>query len=61
MKIYANTYNPATGKHIEIGGTKEQVKKDLKDMKQIGLLNDSCIVDIYAVNENGKRINLMEF
>lgn len=61
MKIYANTYNPKTGRHIEIGGTRESIKKDLKDMERIGLIDESCTVDIYAVNDMGDRCNLMEF
>lgn len=61
MKVYANTYNPETGKHIEIGGTKESIKKDLKNMEKIGLINKNCTVDIYAVNEKGQKINMMEF
>lgn len=61
MKVYANTYNPETGKHIEIGGTKESIKKDLRDMERMGFINENCIVDIYAVNEEGQKINMMEF
>lgn len=61
MKIYANTYNPKTGRHIEIGGTRESIKKDLKDMERLGLIDESCTVDIYAVNDMGDRVNLMEF
>lgn len=61
MKIYADTYNPMTGKHIEIGGTKESVKKDLKEMEKIGLINKNCTVNVYAVNEKGAHISLMDF
>lgn len=61
MKIYADTYNPKTGRHIEIGGTRESVKKDLKDMERKGLIDKSCTVYVYAVDETGKQVNLMEF
>lgn len=61
MKIYANTYNPKTGRHVEIGGTRESIKKDLEDMEKKGLIGWDCIVDVYAVNEMGDRVNLMEF
>lgn len=61
MKVYAHTYNPTTKKHIEIGGTKESIKKDLRDMEKLGLINQNCTVDIYAVNERGVYISLMNF
>lgn len=61
MKICANTYNPKAGRHIEVGGTRESIKKDLKDMERKGLIDRDCIVDICAVNEMDNRVNLMEF
>ena len=60
-KIYANIYNLETDKYVEIGGTKDSIKKDLKDMERIGMINEKCTVDIYAVDERGKRVNLMDF
>lgn len=61
MKIYADIYNLETKKHIEIGGTKEGVKKDLRDMEKLGLINKNCTVNVYAVNEKGVHISLMGF
>lgn len=61
MKVYADTYDPTTGKHIEIGGTKESIKRDLKEMEKIGLINKNCTVNVYAVNEKGVHISLMDF
>lgn len=61
MKIYANTYNPKTDRHIEIGGTRESIKKDLKDMERKGIIDEDCTVDVYAVNDMGVRVNLMDF
>lgn len=48
-KTYAYIYNWKTDKGLEIGGTDEQVKKDLKDMRMKGILTDDCSVEIYTV------------
>ena len=48
-KTYARIYNVVNGKSVEIGGTAEQVEKDLKDMEKKNLVNDDCTVDIYTV------------
>ena len=61
LKIYANIWNPDTNKQTRIGGTRASIKKDLRDMEKLGLINEDCIVDVYAVNEQGSVVSLMEF
>lgn len=54
MKFYAQLSR--TGRTIEIGGSREQLIKDLRDMKKKGIFNDEDSVRIYAVfPENGDR------
>lgn len=49
-KTYARIFNWKTGESLEIGGTKDQVDRDLINMKKQGLLTDDCSVDTYTVN-----------
>lgn len=48
-KTYARIYNWKTGKELEIGGTKEQAKQDLKDMTAKGIITEDCSVETYTV------------
>lgn len=50
VKYYAYIYNVKTGKQLEIGGTKESIKKDLKEMEKQGIVNNDCTINIYKVN-----------
>lgn len=55
-KTYARIYNWKTGEGLEIGGTSEQVKKDLADMRKKGIITDDCSVETYTVGiEDGKE------
>lgn len=38
-----------------------QYEEMFKVTEKKGLIDRDCIVDIYAVNEMGNRVNLMEF
>lgn len=49
-KTYARIYNWKTGESLEIGGTSEQVKKDLTDMRKKGIITDDCSVETYTVS-----------
>ena len=48
-KTYARIYNWKTGWSVEIGGTDEQVNRDLKDMERKGLVNNDCEIQRYSV------------
>ena len=50
QQTYARVYNWRTGKSIEIGGTEEQVEKDLKDMKRKGIIDEDCEIIRYKVD-----------
>lgn len=50
QKTYARVYNWRTGKSVEIGGTEEQVEKDLKDMKRKGIIDEDCEISRYKVD-----------
>lgn len=52
-KTYARIYNWKTGKELEIGGTEEQVKQDLKDMAKKGILTEDCSVETRIVHIEG--------
>lgn len=52
-KTYARIYNWKTGKDLEIGGTEEQVKQDLKDLEKKGILTEDCSVETYIVHIEG--------
>lgn len=55
-KTYACIHNWKTDKSLEIGGTDEQVEKDLKDMRAKGILTDDCSVKTYTVcTDDGKE------
>lgn len=38
------------GNPSEIGGTEEQVEKDLKDMKRKGIIDEDCEISRYKVD-----------
>ena len=48
-KTYAYIFNWLTGEKLEIGGTAEQVEKDLARMEVMGILTDDCSVRTYEV------------
>ena len=54
-KTYAHIYNWKTGKGLEIGGTAEQVKQDLADMRKKGIHTDDCSVETYTVNIEDRK------
>lgn len=54
-KTYAHIYNWKTGKGLEIGGTAEQVKQDLADMRKKGILTYDCSVETYTVNIEDRK------
>ena len=55
VKHYAYIRNEVTGQSVEIGGTEEQVDRDLKEMERQGLLTDDCTVRCYTVNLEEKK------
>lgn len=54
-KTYARIYNWKTGKELEIGGTEEQVKQDLKDLEKRGILTEDCSVETYIVHIEDRK------
>ena len=50
QKTYARVYNWRPGTSVELGGTEEQVEKDLKDMKRKGIIDEDCEISRYKVD-----------